>query len=330
MPGWKVSDLMVQHLKSAEGFCAKAYKCPGGVWTIGFGTTQPDGHAVTSGMTCTQEQAERWLRKDLQYFENGVNKYSAVNTQGKFDACVDFAYNCGLGRLQSAIAPILGQGDATVCNKFRKYVYAKGKKLSGLVNRREWECARYKGENVPANYSVPVNQSSVDTSSTEEAPAYVPPPATAEATGDMFQSYNGGDFNITMVDEFGDDFGKTYAVVEDPTANQLTPQATETNEETTKGEGHLPQTLHKEMDNAIENDELTAAAKPEDITSKGGEDNTAQNNVTDGTSDGASAGSLSQMFGESMFQSYNDQDYAVNTTDEMGDTEFNYAKDNGS
>ena len=329
--GYTSSSLLISHLKQAEGFMSKAYKCPGGVWTIGYGTTRINGKAVTPGMTCTREQAEGWLKADLKAFERGVNSASGIKNQGQFDACVDFAYNCGLGRFNSAIKPLLNQGPETVCAKFRKYVYAKGKKLKGLVTRREWECARFKGLPVNGNYSEPVNQSPIDDS--EEPQSYYPDAATAEANGEFSQTYGSGDYAITMVDELGDDFQPSYQVVEDPDANRLTPKATGNNEETTKGEGKLPPTLHKEMDNAIENDELTASAKPEDLVSNDGEDNTSQNAITNGQSDGASAGDLGGAGASStgdMFQSYGNEDYNVGgSRDEFADGGFNYSSDNG-
>lgn len=139
---WKVSDILLKHIKQAEGFRAKAYRCPAGRYTCGYGHTR----GVTRLTTCTETRAEAWLREDLQPVENFVNAIHNVNTQGKFDAIVDFAFNLGLGNLRSSTLLKLiqrGASDKQVCDELRKWVYAGGKVLSGLVERRGWEAQRW-------------------------------------------------------------------------------------------------------------------------------------------------------------------------------------------
>ena len=61
-------------IKEFEGCQLKAYKCPAGVWTIGWGTTEPiNGVAIHEGMTITQKQADELLLKNLKSYESGVN-----------------------------------------------------------------------------------------------------------------------------------------------------------------------------------------------------------------------------------------------------------------
>ena len=86
-----------QHLTEFfEGCKLTAYPDPGtgdAPWTIGYGHTGPE---VKKGLTCTQEQAERWLHFDTQKAVSAVNNYTQVQlTQHQFDACVDFAFNAG-------------------------------------------------------------------------------------------------------------------------------------------------------------------------------------------------------------------------------------------
>lgn len=80
-------------IKSFEGCHLKSYKCPAGIWTIGYGHTA----GVYEGMTITQVQAESFLKNDLYKFEQKVNKYYAkyVWTQNEFDALISFAFNNG-------------------------------------------------------------------------------------------------------------------------------------------------------------------------------------------------------------------------------------------
>lgn len=139
---WKVSETLLKHIKKAEGYRSKAYLCPAGRYTCGYGHTK----GVTRKTVCDADMAERWLREDLQPVENFVNAIHNVNTQGKFDAIVDFAFNLGLGNLRSSTLLKLiqsGAPDERVCKELRKWVYAGGRVLSGLVTRREWEAKRW-------------------------------------------------------------------------------------------------------------------------------------------------------------------------------------------
>ena len=133
---------MVGKIKEFEGYSNTAYKCAAGVWTCGYGTTK----GITPTTRCTRAEAEQWLLRDLAPVEAYVNTIPEVNTQGKYDALVDFAYNLGLGNLkQSTLLKKVKAGApvAEIQAEFRRWVYAKGKKLKGLVKRREWEAQRW-------------------------------------------------------------------------------------------------------------------------------------------------------------------------------------------
>ena len=138
----EASDLLIKKITEFEGFSNTAYRCPAGKWTCGIGHTS----GVTATTTCTRKEAEQWLKEDLAPVEAYVNTIEQVRTQGQFDALVDFAYNLGLGNLKSSTllrkikegAPV-----AEIQAEFRRWVYAKGKKLKGLVRRREWEARRW-------------------------------------------------------------------------------------------------------------------------------------------------------------------------------------------
>lgn len=119
-------------IKKWEGYRGTAYKCPAGVWTIGYGHTA----GVTPGMTCSQQQAEEWLKADLRVAENAVNAIGFELTQNEFDALVSFTFNCGVGNLKKLITnrTIPEIGEAILL-----YNKANGKVLQGLVNRRQEE-----------------------------------------------------------------------------------------------------------------------------------------------------------------------------------------------
>lgn len=138
----KASELLVGKIKEFEGYSDTAYKCAAGVWTCGYGATK----GITPTTRCTRAEAEQWLLRDLAPVEAYVNTIPEVNTQGKYDALVDFAYNLGLGNLkQSTLLRKIKEGAPTedIQEQFRRWVYAGGKVLKGLVRRREWEARRW-------------------------------------------------------------------------------------------------------------------------------------------------------------------------------------------
>lgn len=117
-----------------EGCRLTAYKCPAGVWTIGYGHTQ----GVQPGQTITQAQAEQMLAADLGKYESNVNKYDAKYkwSQSEFDALVSFAYNIG------SIDKLTAGGTRSrqeIADKMLLYNKAGGKVLTGLTRRRQAE-----------------------------------------------------------------------------------------------------------------------------------------------------------------------------------------------
>ena len=135
-------------IKSFEGCRLSSYKCPAGVWTIGYGHTS----GVYEGMTITQEQADNMLREDVKYYANAVDRYnSRFNfTQEEFDALTSFTYNCGVGSLQAVMSCCnTKQEIAEECKLYNK---GGGVVLPGLVRRREEEYKLFmSGSNDQAN-----------------------------------------------------------------------------------------------------------------------------------------------------------------------------------
>ncbi len=138
----RASNVLIAFIKKAEGCRLTAYKDSKGVWTIGWGHTKD----VHPGDKITEYQAEELLRVDLREFELIADKYPRLNTQGKYDAVVDFLYNVGPGHYdESTLKKYINAGKATweIQEQFLRWVYAGGKKLGGLVSRRIWEAARF-------------------------------------------------------------------------------------------------------------------------------------------------------------------------------------------
>lgn len=132
----KTSDNGVSLIKRFEGCRLKAYKCPAGVWTIGYGHTA----GVVEGMRITQEQADAYLRDDIAKYENAVMKYNSVYNfnQNQFDALVSFTFNCGTGNLKN----LTQSGKRTIAQistRILLYNKAGGVTLLGLQRRRKEE-----------------------------------------------------------------------------------------------------------------------------------------------------------------------------------------------
>lgn len=126
-----------------EGCRLNAYQDSVGVWTIGFGHTA----GVLPGMSCTQQQAEEWLKADIHWAENAVNQYvTAALTQGEFDALVDFVFNLGVGNfVHSTLLRLLNSEDYDgAADEFPKWNRAGGKILPGLTARRLAEQEMFK------------------------------------------------------------------------------------------------------------------------------------------------------------------------------------------
>lgn len=138
----KASNTLIQAIKRFEACVLTAYQDAKGVWTIGYGHTQ----GVKKGDRITLFQAEQFLKQDLARFEAAAQKVKRLSTQGKFDAVVDFMYNCGTGNFdKSTLRKYIeaGRKTADIQREFLKWVNSGGRPLDGLFSRRIWEAARF-------------------------------------------------------------------------------------------------------------------------------------------------------------------------------------------
>lgn len=167
----RTSDAGVALIKEYEGCRLTAYKCPAGIWTIGYGHTSAAGDpVVSSGMRITKDEADKILRQDLVQYENGVSKFVDVDlSQNQFDALVSFAYNVGVGAFQkSTLLRKLNKSDyASVPAELMKWTRAGGRELPGLVRRRRAEAKLWRGLN---------NDQSIDYSESRLVPDKPKPP----------------------------------------------------------------------------------------------------------------------------------------------------------
>lgn len=135
----RTSEKGLDVIKRHEGLRLKAYRCPAGVWTIGYGHTK----GVKQGMRIAKVQADRFLREDLAEAEKAVNTLVSVPLkQEQFDALVSFVFNLGAGALlRSTLRKVLNKGDyRAAAEQFERWVYGsvggRKVKLPGLVARR--------------------------------------------------------------------------------------------------------------------------------------------------------------------------------------------------
>lgn len=142
----KISKTGLDLIKRFEGFSPTVYICSAGYPTIGYGhVVKPQEQEQFVG-GITPEQAEILLRQDVQTAERAVLRLITVPlTDGQFDALVSFTFNLGAGALQrSTLRRKVNRGDhANVPAEFRKWVWAGGRKLEGLVKRRKAESDLY-------------------------------------------------------------------------------------------------------------------------------------------------------------------------------------------
>ena len=127
-------------IKRFEGCKLMPYYCPAGVLTCGWGSTGLD---VFPGRAWTQEYADSRMLMDAQKFARGTLALCPSLTGNKLSAIADFSYNLGIGRLKaSTLRRKVNAGDwSGVPAELRKWVNGGGRRLQGLVLRREAEIA---------------------------------------------------------------------------------------------------------------------------------------------------------------------------------------------
>ena len=140
----KTGSKGIDLIKHFEGCELEAYKCPAGVWTIGYGHIK----GVKEGMTITEVQAEEMLKSELNEYEGYINNLvTAELNQNQFDAMVSWVYNLGGGNLgASTLLKVLNAGDYDgVPAQIMRWNKAGGKVLEGLTRRRQAEADMFSG-----------------------------------------------------------------------------------------------------------------------------------------------------------------------------------------
>ena len=156
----QISEAGIQLIKSFEGCHNSPYKCPATLWTIGYGRVlYPDQARLKTGERATyplrsehnrvfaNDEIDALLEADLLRFEAGVLRLcpASADNQCHLDAIVSFAFNVGLGNLQSSTLRMKYNREDYdgAAEEFLKWNKAGGKVLQGLERRREAERALF-------------------------------------------------------------------------------------------------------------------------------------------------------------------------------------------
>jgi GH24 family phage-related lysozyme (muramidase) len=143
----KVYDKGVELTKESEGFRGRLYNDAANYCTIGY------GHLIKLAACDGNESSEfragisvprgtEILREDMEKAEVGImTLIDAQLTDGQYAALCDFVFNVGVGNFRkSTLRRRVNASDFDrVPFEFRRWVYAGGRKLSGLAKRREAE-----------------------------------------------------------------------------------------------------------------------------------------------------------------------------------------------
>lgn len=141
-------------IKKYEGCSLTAYKCPAGIWTIGYGnTTYLNGEKVKEGDIITQEEADKLFKDTIDNFEYQVkmiigDRLKTILPEGAISALVSLAYNIGITAFgKSTLLKVIKQNKNNLRDiefQWLRWNKAGGVILNGLSKRREEEFAIYK------------------------------------------------------------------------------------------------------------------------------------------------------------------------------------------
>lgn len=139
----RITTELLEFIKQFEGLSESPYLCPAGYWTIGY------GHVISADEASSIVKADAsainsWLLHDVQIAASAVNRLiKIVLSDNQFAALVSFTFNLGAGALQrSALRRKINNGEYAA-DEFMRWVWAGGRRLPGLIKRRQAEATLY-------------------------------------------------------------------------------------------------------------------------------------------------------------------------------------------
>lgn len=151
---WPIPWECVERMARFENCKLVAYKCPAGVWTIGWGETEE----IKPGMRWTEDQVDARYYTEVVKYARKVEAMCTVDpTPNQLGGLCMLAYNIGLrndekksGLYHSSVLRLHNAGNFDAAarafhlyNKARNQTTGKLEVLPGLVTRRAWEAAVY-------------------------------------------------------------------------------------------------------------------------------------------------------------------------------------------
>jgi GH24 family phage-related lysozyme (muramidase) len=141
-----VTDEGLNLIKRFEGFSPATYFCPAGYPTIGYGHVVMPGERERYANGISQVEATDLLECDVQVAERAVLRLTTVPlTDSQFGALVSFTFNLGAGTLErSTLRRMVNRGEnGDIPSELAKWVWAGGRRLPGLLRRRQAEGRLY-------------------------------------------------------------------------------------------------------------------------------------------------------------------------------------------
>ena len=162
-PDWLWPALSL--IREFEGCKLKAYRCPAGVWTIGWGSTRLIDRAVQEGDEISQTEADELLRWEVEKTAREVFRIFPEAKQwagNRIGALISFVYNVGSGAAEgSTLRKRFAAGEdpnQVVAEELPRWNKANGQELAGLTRRRAAEVELFVGKQLQQpSYGNPLN-----------------------------------------------------------------------------------------------------------------------------------------------------------------------------
>lgn len=134
-------DLIARH----EGLRLVCYLDPANVPTIGYGHTKTVKKSDVGVKIITREEALELLKEDVAAAKHAAHAITGLHSGNIFNAVTSFIFNLGPGALHGKTTQIgrhlLNKDYENAAKGMKRYVYAGGRRLRGLVKRRAEEAS---------------------------------------------------------------------------------------------------------------------------------------------------------------------------------------------
>lgn len=141
----KITIQTLDFIKKWEGFCSHSYKCPAGLWTIGYGTTiYHNGVKVKEGDKINEEDAlfeiYKYIEKHCLPVVEELEQKGVKLNENQRTAIMSLVYNIGAPAFnRSTCKKCIISGNVNGACKNWDWKRANGKILNSLIKRRNEE-----------------------------------------------------------------------------------------------------------------------------------------------------------------------------------------------